>query len=76
VPILAQQYFAAAPQIKFDQDWQEQDIESFAALLVEHHDHIAAAILEPVVQNAGWMRFYHPEYVRQAKVLCENIMFC
>jgi adenosylmethionine---8-amino-7-oxononanoate aminotransferase len=70
--ILAQQYFAAAPQIKFDQDWQEQDIESFAALLAEHHHHIAAAILEPVVQNAGGMRFYHPEYVRQAKVLCEK----
>jgi adenosylmethionine---8-amino-7-oxononanoate aminotransferase len=70
--ILAQQYFAAAPQTKFEQDWDEQDIESFAVLLAEHHDRIAAAILEPVVQNAGGMRFYHPEYVRQAKVLCEK----
>jgi adenosylmethionine---8-amino-7-oxononanoate aminotransferase len=70
--VLTQQYFAAAPQTRFDDDWQEQDIESFAALLATHHDRIAAAILEPVVQNAGGMRFYHPEYVRQAKALCEE----
>jgi adenosylmethionine---8-amino-7-oxononanoate aminotransferase len=70
--ILTQQYFAEAPQVKFDDDWQEQDIESFSALLAEHHDRLAAAIFEPVVQNAGGMRFYHPEYVRQAKALCEK----
>ncbi|WP_373539611.1 adenosylmethionine--8-amino-7-oxononanoate transaminase [Chamaesiphon sp.] len=70
--ILTPQYFADAPQMTFDRDWQEQDIESFAALLAAHHDRIAAAIFEPVVQNAGGMRFYHPEYVRQAKALCEK----
>jgi adenosylmethionine---8-amino-7-oxononanoate aminotransferase len=70
--LVTQQYFAEAPQITFDDDWQERDIESFAALLAAHHDRIAAAIFEPVVQNAGGMRFYHPEYVRQAKALCEQ----
>jgi adenosylmethionine---8-amino-7-oxononanoate aminotransferase len=70
--ILTQQYFADAPQISFDDDWQQRDIDSFAALLAAHHDRIAAAIFEPVVQNAGGMRFYHPEYVRQAKALCEK----
>jgi adenosylmethionine---8-amino-7-oxononanoate aminotransferase len=70
--ILPQQYFAEAPQISFDQDWQDQDIASFEALLAENHDRIAAAIFEPVVQNAGGMRFYHPEYVRKAKTLCEQ----
>jgi adenosylmethionine---8-amino-7-oxononanoate aminotransferase len=70
--ILPQQYFAEAPQITFDQDWQDRDIDSFAALLAAHHDQIAAAIFEPVVQNAGGMRFYHPDYVRQAKALCEK----
>jgi adenosylmethionine---8-amino-7-oxononanoate aminotransferase len=66
------QYFADAPQVKVDADWQPQDIASFAALLETNHDRIAAAIFEPVVQNAGGMRFYHPEYVRQAKALCEQ----
>jgi adenosylmethionine---8-amino-7-oxononanoate aminotransferase len=70
--ILTPQYFAEAPQIPFEDDWQGQDIESFAAVLAEYHDRIAAAIFEPVVQNAGGMRFYHPEYVRQAKALCEK----
>lgn len=70
--VVTQQYFAEAPQIPFHQDWQEQDIASFAALLGQHHDRIAAAILEPIVQNAGGMRFYHPEYVRQARALCEK----
>jgi adenosylmethionine-8-amino-7-oxononanoate aminotransferase len=70
--ILTQQYFAEAPQTTFDRDWQERDIDSFAALLAAHHDRLAAAIFEPVVQNAGGMRFYHPEYVRQAKALCEK----
>jgi adenosylmethionine---8-amino-7-oxononanoate aminotransferase len=70
--VLPQQYFAEAPQVPFDQEWQQRDIASFEALLVENHDRIAAAIFEPVVQNAGGMRFYHPEYVRQAKLLCEQ----
>lgn len=70
--MLTPQYFAEAPQVRFDQAWQEQDIAGFAALLETHCDRIAAAIFEPVVQNAGGMRFYHPEYVRQAKVLCEK----
>jgi adenosylmethionine---8-amino-7-oxononanoate aminotransferase len=70
--ILPQQYFAEAPQISFHQDWQDQDIASFEALLAENYDRIAAAIFEPVVQNAGGMRFYHPDYVRKAKTLCEK----
>ncbi len=70
--ILTQQYFADAPQIGFARDWYDRDIASFEALLAANHDRIAAAMFEPVVQNAGGMRFYHPEYVRQAKALCEK----
>lgn len=70
--MLTPQYFADAPQIRFGQAWQQQDITSFEALLEAHHDRIAAAIFEPVVQNAGGMRFYHPDYVREAKALCEK----
>ena len=70
--ILPQQYFAEAPQIPFDGDWQETDIASFTQLLEQHHEHIAAAIFEPVVQGAGGMRFYHPEYVRRVRELCDR----
>lgn len=70
--MLSQQYFADAPQVRFGEEWQEADIASFEKLLVAHGDHIAAAIFEPVVQNAGGVRFYHPEYVRRASELCKQ----
>ena len=70
--MLSQQYFADAPQIRFGEEWQEKDIASFEKLLVENGDRIAAAIFEPVVQNAGGVRFYHPEYVRRASELCKQ----
>ena len=70
--LLAQQYFADAPQVRFHEAWQPQDIESFASLLEQNHKTMAAAIFEPVVQNAGGVRFYHPEYVRSASELCKQ----
>lgn len=70
--LLQKQYFADAPQVRFGEDWQEKDIESFAALLEGNRDRIAAAIFEPVVQNAGGVRFYHPDYVRRASELCKQ----
>lgn len=69
---LASQIFVNAPQISFDQDWQQSDIAELSATLANQHQEIAALILEPIVQGAGGMRFYHPEYLRQAKLLCEQ----
>ena len=70
--LLTQQYFADAPQVRFEEDWKEEDIESFEKLLEQNRDSIAAAIFEPVVQNAGGVRFYHSEYVRRASELCKQ----
>ncbi len=69
---LVEQYFADAPQIPFDGGWDEADIASFEGILARHHGEIAAAIFEPVVQGAGGMRFYSPDYVRRARELCDR----
>jgi adenosylmethionine---8-amino-7-oxononanoate aminotransferase len=70
--VITQQYFAPPPQVRFGEAWQEADIEGFEQLLMEKGDRIAAAIFEPVVQNAGGLRFYHPDYVRRASELCKQ----
>jgi adenosylmethionine-8-amino-7-oxononanoate aminotransferase len=69
---LVSQYFAEAPRVGFDQPWQEEDIDSFARLLDQYQGEIAAAIFEPIVQGAGGMRFYHPEYLRRVRQLCDH----
>ncbi|MGB6013164.1 MAG: adenosylmethionine--8-amino-7-oxononanoate transaminase, partial [Nodosilinea sp.] len=69
---LVEQYFADAPQISFEGVWEERDIASFETILERYHGEIAAAIFEPVVQGAGGMRFYSPQYVRRARELCDR----
>lgn len=69
---LAAHLFATAPQCRFDQPWDEQDIVPFAELLEQHAGEIAAVILEPVVQGAGGMRIYHPTYLQRVRELCDR----
>ena len=70
--VLTQQFFAEAPSVVRDEDWQDSDIANFRSLIETHHDEIAAVILEPIVQGAGGMRFYAPEYLRQVRALCDK----
>ncbi|WP_445494236.1 adenosylmethionine--8-amino-7-oxononanoate transaminase [Photorhabdus sp. SF281] len=64
--------FAESPECGFDSLWDERDIISFRTLLEQHSSDIAAVILEPIVQGAGGMRIYHPEYLRQVRMLCDQ----
>jgi len=70
--VLTQHYFAPAPGIRYGADWDPDDISAFRDLIATHHRDLAAVILEPVVQGAGGMWFYHPEYMRQVRRLCDE----
>jgi adenosylmethionine-8-amino-7-oxononanoate aminotransferase len=70
--VLAKQIFAPAPTCQTDEDWQDQDIAEFRTLIKTHQNELAAVILEPLVQGAGGMRVYCPEYLRQVRQLCNQ----
>ncbi len=69
---LAKQYFIDAPDCRFGEACNEEDVEPLKQQLVQNNDTIAAVILEPVVQGAGGMRFYSAEYLRRVSELCSE----
>ena len=68
--ILPRQIFAPRPLCRFDADYDPAPAEAFAALLEERAGEVAAVILEPVLQGAGGMWMYHPDYLRRVAELC------
>jgi adenosylmethionine---8-amino-7-oxononanoate aminotransferase len=67
--ILPTHLFARAPRGGFEGPLDEDGLAEFARLLEEHGPNIAAVIMEPIVQGAGGMRFYHPLYLRKVREL-------
>ena len=67
--ILPRHYFADAPTPGVYDDWDEDHIQGFKRLMETHHGELAAVVLEPLVQGAGGMRFYHPGYLRRVREL-------
>ena len=68
---LTQHLFAPAPAPKFDEPCRDADIAELQQLIEQNHRQLAAVILEPIVQGAGGMRFYSPEYLRKVRELCD-----
>lgn len=65
-------YFAPSPQVRFDEEWRDEDFKPMRELIEQHHAELAGVILEPIVQGAGGMRFYHPQYLRELRAICNK----
>jgi adenosylmethionine---8-amino-7-oxononanoate aminotransferase len=65
--------FADRPKTKFDAIWDEADFESLRSLVMEQPGNIAGIVMEPIVQGAGGMYFYHPTYLKRVRELCDEI---
>ena len=70
--ILPEHLFVEAPQCRYDDVWEERFLKAFADAIRSNHEDLVAVILEPVVQGAGGMRFYAPDYLRRASEVCQE----
>ncbi|KUJ81593.1 adenosylmethionine--8-amino-7-oxononanoate transaminase [Microbulbifer flavimaris] len=69
---LTQHLFAPAPRPKFHEPCSDEEVAELRQLIEENRDQLAAVILEPIVQGAGGMRFYSPEYLQRVRALCDE----
>lgn len=69
---LPEHYFVPAPKSKFGDAFDRSERDVLAQYFDKHHMDIAAFILEPIVQNAGGMNFYHGDYLKAVRELCDE----
>jgi len=69
---LPRQLFAPAPSRPFDEPCPDSELHELTELLSQNHTELAAVIVEPVVQGAGGMRFYSPQYLVKLRALCDQ----
>jgi len=69
---LSIQNFVSQPQVAFNEQWDDSDFFEMESVIEAKGDKIAAVILEPIVQGAGGMWFYHPEYLNKLSACCKK----
>ena len=70
--VLPGHVFAPRPPGDVDAVLDEHYATELRELFARHGEQLAAAIIEPVVQGAGGMWFYSPEYLRLLRGLCDD----
>ena len=70
--IMTKHFFAEKPRIPTNGAWDPLDADSLRRIMAEHGNEIAAIICEPIFQAANAMNFYHPEYLREMRRLCDE----
>ncbi|ELU9051130.1 adenosylmethionine--8-amino-7-oxononanoate transaminase [Vibrio rotiferianus] len=69
---LPEHIFAESPTCGYWDEWNPEDLTDFEHKIETHHQELAAVILEPIVQGAGGMRIYHPEFLKGVRRLCDK----
>ncbi|WP_264404797.1 adenosylmethionine--8-amino-7-oxononanoate transaminase [Vibrio owensii] len=69
---LPEHIFAQSPTCGYWDEWKPEDLTDFEHKIETHHKELAAVILEPIVQGAGGMRIYHPEFLKGVRRLCDK----
>ncbi|MBW8487055.1 adenosylmethionine--8-amino-7-oxononanoate transaminase [Actinomadura parmotrematis] len=70
--VLARHVFAPEPPAGYDAEPDPGYLAGLERLAGEHAGELAGIIVEPVVQGAGGMRFYAPEYLRALRDLADE----
>ncbi|MGL1308629.1 adenosylmethionine--8-amino-7-oxononanoate transaminase [Vibrio parahaemolyticus] len=69
---LPEHIFAESPTCGYWDEWKPEDLADFEHKIDSHHQELAAVILEPIVQGAGGMCIYHPEFLKGVRRLCDK----
>ena len=70
--LVTEQLFAPAPKSRFAESFDAKELLSISNMFEDNHQQIAAVLIEPIMQGAGGMRFYHPEYLSALRKLCDK----
>lgn len=66
------QLFVDMPPLGYDQALRPEDMQDLERFFVDNQYSMAAFIIEPIVQGAGGMRFYSPDYLKLVRKLCDD----
>jgi adenosylmethionine---8-amino-7-oxononanoate aminotransferase len=69
---VAKQRFVPAPKTPFGESMPDCELAAIRSELKEHHQSIAAVIIEPIMQGAGAMRFYSADFLKGLRALCDE----
>ena len=69
---LPMQHFVPAPPLGFECQLTQTTRDELTAFFAKHSHQLAGFIVEPIIQGAGGMRFYSPEYLRLLRQLCDE----
>lgn len=70
--VLPQNIFVPRPKTTFYHKWENSDLVEMEETLQRHKNEVCAVIVEPIVQGAGGMYFYHSEYLKGLRDLCSK----